>query len=225
MLNPKLRVLISAEKIQARVLEMGEQIRHDYSDGPLHMICILKGGVFFMTDLARAIGREVFVDFMGISTYGQGKSSSGEVKVTKDLDISLEGADVLIVEDGPRYSGPADSDRFQDRSWSEHSGTADGDLDIENLGLHLLGRELESQLPPGGMPCGPHALPKDTVVELYHDAIGIVGQTVTPFLPLRYLRYEFVHRTANGKNRHAQPKFLQSGQHVLLNGRDERLSG
>jgi hypoxanthine phosphoribosyltransferase len=99
MLNPKLRVLISAEKIQARVLEMGEQIRHDYSDGPLHMICILKGGVFFMTDLARAIGRDVLVDFMGISTYGKGKTSSGEVKVTRDLDVSLEGSDVLIVED------------------------------------------------------------------------------------------------------------------------------
>ncbi len=99
MQNPKLRVLISAEKIQARVQQMGEQICRDYSDGPLHLICILKGGVFFMTDLARAIGRDVFVDFMGISTYGKGKSSSGEVKVTKDLDISLEGADVLIVED------------------------------------------------------------------------------------------------------------------------------
>jgi hypoxanthine phosphoribosyltransferase len=99
MQNPKLRVLISAEQIHARVREMGEQIRQDYSDGPLHMICILKGGVFFMTDLARAIGGDVFVDFMGISTYGKGKTSSGEVKVTKDLDISLEGSDVLIVED------------------------------------------------------------------------------------------------------------------------------
>ena len=63
------------------------------------MICILKGAVFFMTDLVRAMKRDVFVDFMGISTYGKGKTSSGEVKVTKDLDISLEGANVLIVED------------------------------------------------------------------------------------------------------------------------------
>ena len=63
------------------------------------MICILKGACFFLTDLARAMKRDVFVDFMGISTYGKGKTSSGEVKVTKDLDISLEGADVLIVED------------------------------------------------------------------------------------------------------------------------------
>lgn len=63
------------------------------------MICILKGAVFFMTDLVRAMKRDVFVDFMGISTYGKGKASSGEVKITKDLDISLEGADVMIVED------------------------------------------------------------------------------------------------------------------------------
>jgi hypoxanthine phosphoribosyltransferase len=63
------------------------------------MICILKGACFFLTDLARAMKRHVYVDFMGISTYGKGKTSSGEVKVTKDLDISLEDAHVLIVED------------------------------------------------------------------------------------------------------------------------------
>ena len=60
---------------------------------------ILKGACFFLTDLARAMQRDVLVDFMGISTYGKGKTSSGEVKVTKDLDIELEGTDVLIVED------------------------------------------------------------------------------------------------------------------------------
>jgi hypoxanthine phosphoribosyltransferase len=99
MVDEKLRVLISSEKIQARVRELGEQISRDYPDGHLHMICILKGACFFLTDLARAMKRDVFVDFMGISTYGKGKTSSGEVKVTKDLDISIEGADVLIVED------------------------------------------------------------------------------------------------------------------------------
>ena len=99
MTDPKLRVLISAEKIQARIRELGDQISRDYPDGNLHVICILKGATFFMTDLVRAMKRDVFVDFMGISTYGQSKTSSGEVKVTKDLDISLEGADVLIVED------------------------------------------------------------------------------------------------------------------------------
>lgn len=99
MTDPKLRVLIPSEKIQARIRELGEQISNDYPEGHLHMIGILKGAVFFMTDLARAMKRDVFVDFMGISTYGKGKTSSGEVKVTKDLDISLESADVLIVED------------------------------------------------------------------------------------------------------------------------------
>ena len=99
MVDEKLRVLISSEKIQARIRELGEQISRDYPDGNLHMICILKGACFFLTDLARAMKRDVFVDFMGISTYGKGKTSSGEVKVTKDLDISIEGADVLIVED------------------------------------------------------------------------------------------------------------------------------
>ncbi len=99
MTDPNLPVLISAEKIQARIREMGEEISRDYPDGKLHFICILKGAIFFLTDLARAMKRDVFVDFMGISTYGKGKTSSGEVKVTKDLDISLEGADVVIVED------------------------------------------------------------------------------------------------------------------------------
>ena len=78
---------------------MGEQISRDYPDGRLHLICILKGATIFMSDLARAITRDVSVDFMGISTYGKGKTSSGEVKVTEDLDTSLEGADVLVVED------------------------------------------------------------------------------------------------------------------------------
>ncbi len=99
MVDEKLRVLIPSEKLQARIRELGEQISRDYPEGNLHLICILKGAVFFLTDLARAMKRDVFVDFMGISTYGKGKTSSGEVKVTKDLDISLEGADVLIVED------------------------------------------------------------------------------------------------------------------------------
>ena len=99
MTDPTLRVLISADKIQARVREMGEEISRDYPEGELHLVCILKGAAFFMTDLARAMKRDVFVDFMGISTYGRGKTSSGEVKVTKDLDISVEGADILIVED------------------------------------------------------------------------------------------------------------------------------
>ena len=78
---------------------MGAEIDRDYPAGNLHLICILKGACFFMSDLARALHIDAFVDFMGISSYGKGKSSSGEVKVTKDLDFSVEGADLLIVED------------------------------------------------------------------------------------------------------------------------------
>jgi hypoxanthine phosphoribosyltransferase len=99
MVDPNLRVLIASEKIQERIRELGEQISNEYPTGNLHLVCILKGACFFLTDLARAMKRDVFIDFMGISTYGKGKTTSGEVKVTKDLDISLEGADVVIVED------------------------------------------------------------------------------------------------------------------------------
>ena len=94
-----LRPLLSEAQIQARIRELGASIAADYPDGPLYLICILKGACFFLADLSRAIKRDTFIDFMGISSYGKGKSSSGEVKITKDLDISLEGADVLIVED------------------------------------------------------------------------------------------------------------------------------
>lgn len=94
-----LRQLISEKQIQNRVRELGEEIDRDYPEGTLFLICILKGACFFLADLARAVKRDAFIDFMGISSYGKGKTSSGEVRITKDLDISLEGADVLIVED------------------------------------------------------------------------------------------------------------------------------
>src|SRR5712675_1827436 len=94
-----LRTLISEEQIQRRIAELGARIDSDYPDGTLFLICILKGACYFLADLSRAIKRDTFIDFMGISSYGRGKTSSGEVKITKDLDILLEGADVLIVED------------------------------------------------------------------------------------------------------------------------------
>jgi hypoxanthine phosphoribosyltransferase len=100
MTKAKLRVLIPAEAIQARIQELGRQIEADYpEDRPIYLLCILKGGVVFHADLCRAIDRSVRMDFIGISSYGKGKTSSGEVKLTKDLDSSIEGADVLIVED------------------------------------------------------------------------------------------------------------------------------
>jgi hypoxanthine phosphoribosyltransferase len=100
MPDGKLRVLIPAADIQARIREMGKQIASDYRDGaPLYLVGILKGSVVFLSDLARAIDLPVRFDFIGLSSYGKSKTSSGEVKLTKDLDASAEGADILIVED------------------------------------------------------------------------------------------------------------------------------
>ena len=94
-----LRVLIPEAKIQERVLELGAEIDADYPEGPIYLIAILKGACFFLADLARALKRPTRIDFIGISSYGKGKTSSGEVKLTKDLDASIEGFDVLLVED------------------------------------------------------------------------------------------------------------------------------
>ncbi len=94
-----LRRLLSEDQIRERIREMGAQIDADYPAGTLFLICILKGACYFLADLSRAIERDTFIDFIGISSYGRGQTGSGEVKLTKDLDISIEGADVLIVED------------------------------------------------------------------------------------------------------------------------------
>jgi hypoxanthine phosphoribosyltransferase len=98
MPDAKLRVLVPAEKIKARIEELGQQISQEYP-GPIILIGILKGAFIFMSDLARVIDRPTRVDFMGISSYGNAKSTSGEVRLTKDLDMSIEGLDVLVVED------------------------------------------------------------------------------------------------------------------------------
>ena len=94
-----LRTLLTEQEIQKRIREMGAQIDADYPTGTLHLVCILKGACFFMADLARAIERDIVVDFIGISSYGRGKTTSGAVKLTKDLDTAIENADVLLVED------------------------------------------------------------------------------------------------------------------------------
>ena len=99
MSPPALRVLISEQQIQARVAELGARIDADYPAGTLHLVGILKGACFFLADLARAIRRETVIDFMAIASYGQNKTTSGAVKLTKDLDLPVEGADVLLVED------------------------------------------------------------------------------------------------------------------------------
>lgn len=93
------RVFLTAEQIQSRVQEMGAQITQDYPDGPIYLIAILKGAFIFLADLSRAIHTASRIEFMGISSYGRGKTTSGQVKVTKDLDVSIENHHVLVVED------------------------------------------------------------------------------------------------------------------------------
>jgi hypoxanthine phosphoribosyltransferase len=94
-----LRVLISADQIRARIEELAGEIDRDYPTGPVYLIAILKGACFFLADLARAMKTPARIEFVGISSYGKGKTSSGEVKLTKDLDVSIEGFDVVVVED------------------------------------------------------------------------------------------------------------------------------
>jgi hypoxanthine phosphoribosyltransferase len=100
MPGTELRVLISAEEIQERVRAMAAAIEADYDEGPIYFLSILKGSFIFMADLVRSLQRHnIRIEFMGISSYGSGKSSSGQVKVTRDLDVNIEGHHVIIVED------------------------------------------------------------------------------------------------------------------------------
>ena len=94
-----IRKYLTEEQITERVKAMGEQISKDYAGKQVHLICVLKGGVFFMCELAKRITVPVSMDFMSVSSYGDGTKSSGVVKIAKDLDETLEGKDVLIVED------------------------------------------------------------------------------------------------------------------------------
>jgi len=94
-----LEVLISEEKITERVKELGKQISSDYEGKTVHLVCVLKGAYTFLADLARAIDVSVTLDFLAVSSYNEGTSTSGEVRLTKDLDSSLQGRDVIIVED------------------------------------------------------------------------------------------------------------------------------
>lgn len=95
----KVRVLLSEEEVNARIKEIGEQISRDYEGKEVHLVCVLKGGTFFMCELAKRITVPVSMDFMSVSSYGNGTESSGAVKIVKDLDDPLMGKDVIIVED------------------------------------------------------------------------------------------------------------------------------
>ena len=97
--NPNLQVLLSEEKLQSRIKELGAEITRDYAGKNLHLVGVLKGACVFLSDLMRSIDLPLSVDFIGISSYGASTKSSGEVRITKDLDVSLLGKDVLVVED------------------------------------------------------------------------------------------------------------------------------
>lgn len=92
-------ILLSREDIARRVAELGKQITADYAGKTVHLVCVLKGAYTFLSDLARAIDLPITIDFLAVSSYGKGQSTSGEVQLTKDLDLSLEGKDVIVVED------------------------------------------------------------------------------------------------------------------------------
>ncbi len=94
-----IRVLISEEKVNARIMELAEQINKDYEGKSIHLICILKGSIFFSCDLAKRLTMPLSFDFMSVSSYGNETVSSGRVKIVKDLDESIQGQHVLIVED------------------------------------------------------------------------------------------------------------------------------
>ncbi|MGD9560286.1 MAG: hypoxanthine phosphoribosyltransferase [Oscillospiraceae bacterium] len=93
------RVLLTAQEIHAKVLELGAQISREYRGKDLLMISVLKGSIVFMADLMRALSIPVQIDFMAVSSYGDASKSSGVVKIVKDIDIKLAGKHLLIVED------------------------------------------------------------------------------------------------------------------------------
>lgn len=95
----RVRVLISRARLQRRITEMAREIRKDFPGEPLHLVGVLKGAVFFLTDLGKQISGDVSFDFIAVSSYGMGTHTSGQVRLTRDLDSSIEGKTVIVVED------------------------------------------------------------------------------------------------------------------------------
>lgn len=95
----RIKVMFSEEEVAKKIKELGHKISKDYAGKEIHLICVLKGSVFFVCELAKNITIPVTMDFMSVSSYGDGTSSSGVVKIAKDLDEALEGKEVLVVED------------------------------------------------------------------------------------------------------------------------------
>lgn len=98
-MSETIRVLLSEEEVDKRIAEIAAKISEDYNGERVHMICVLKGGVFFTCELAKRLTIPVSMDFMSVSSYGADTKSSGVVKIIKDLDEGIEGKNVLVVED------------------------------------------------------------------------------------------------------------------------------
>lgn len=98
-MSEKVRELISEASVNEKIAELGRQISKDYEGESVLLLCILKGGVFFTTELAKRITVPVSLDFMSVSSYGSATESSGVVRIVKDLDTSIEGKNVLVIED------------------------------------------------------------------------------------------------------------------------------
>ena len=99
-IDDRIKVMIPQEELEKRIAQMGEEISRDYAGKELHLICVLKGGVMFMTQLSKAItGCHISMDFMSVSSYGNERVSSGKIRILKDLDEPIEGRNVLVVED------------------------------------------------------------------------------------------------------------------------------
>ena len=98
-MTENVKVMLSEEEVDKRIRELGEQISRDYAGKQVHLVCVLKGGAFFMVELAKRISVPVSLDFMSVSSYGSATKSSGVVKIVKDLDEPLKDKDVLVVED------------------------------------------------------------------------------------------------------------------------------
>ena len=98
-MSEKIKVLLSEEEVDARIRQIAAKISKDYAGKEIHMICVLKGGVFFTCELAKRITVPVSLDFMSVSSYGSETKSSGVVRIVKDLDEPLKGKDVIVIED------------------------------------------------------------------------------------------------------------------------------
>ena len=99
VMSETVKVLLNEQEVNDRIAALGKQISADYQGKQVHLICVLKGGVFFMCELAKHITVPVSMDFMSVSSYGNETKSSGVVKIVKDLDEGIEGKEVLVVED------------------------------------------------------------------------------------------------------------------------------